>query len=153
MTKNIILFCILSISSITGFAAQLDISDAWIREAPPTAKNLAGYVTLSNKSKKTIEINSAKSTLFAHVQMHVTSFEKGMMHMEKLKHVKIAPGEKVIFMPGGRHFMLMKPTKVIKTNMDVPVELKFSDGTAQTIHFKVQKEKPLITGKPEKTKH
>ena len=139
MIKKILFFFTLSLISVSSFAAQLKITTPWVREAPPTARNLAGYVELSNQSDKTIVVNEAKSPLFAQVQLHVTTFVNGMMRMTEIKELKIAPGETVTFEPGGRHFMLMKPKQAIKAGLDVPVELSYTDGTTQVIHFIVRK--------------
>jgi len=130
------IFCLVSFDI---FAASLKIENAWMREAPPTAKNLAGYVELHNPGSKTVTITSATSNTFKRVEIHVTSFENGMMRMKEMKTLKINPGETVYFEPGGKHFMLIKPKVAIKAGLNIPVILSFDSNKKQTINFLVRK--------------
>ncbi|MDH5257516.1 MAG: copper chaperone PCu(A)C, partial [Gammaproteobacteria bacterium] len=77
----IFLFSSLFFASSGLADSRLQLIDPWVRQAPPTSKNLAGYGELKNTSGSAIKIVSIKSTLFENIEMHVTTFEKGMMRM------------------------------------------------------------------------
>ena len=117
----------------------LQIKMPWVREAPPTAKNLAGYVELTNPTSKPILIQSATSPLFQRVEMHITSFENGMMRMKEIEQLTIQPGETIYFEPGGKHFMLIKPKKPIKAGLVIPVTITIKNQDSMLINFQVRK--------------
>ncbi len=132
-----IIFCLLSILATVSFAdSNLELLDPWVRQAPPTAKNLAGYGELKNAGKSTLTVASIKSPLFEKVEMHITTFENGMMKMTEVKKLTLKPGESIYFEPGGRHFMLIKPQKPIKAGIVVPLEISLSNG--DVMHFNMQ---------------
>jgi len=120
------LLCLLSNHVFAN--TELLLIDPWVRQAPPTAKNLAGYGELKNTSSNIIEIVSIESKLFEKVEMHITTFENGMMRMAEVKKLILKPGESVYFEPGGRHFMLIKPNTAIVSGLIVPVLITLSSG-------------------------
>ena len=52
--------------------AELDISDAWIKNLPPSVPVRAGYMTLHNPQSKTQRIVAVHSENFASVEIHQT---------------------------------------------------------------------------------
>ena len=129
----IILFFLSNISFASQDTNGLQLIDPWVRQAPPTAKNLAGYGELKNNSDKVIEVLSITSGLFEKVEMHITTFENGMMKMAEVENMMLKPGESVYFEPGGRHFMLIKPNTAIKAGLIVPVKILLKTG--QVLNF------------------
>ena len=135
--KRIFLSVLLLLSSGFSFAESvLQLADPWVRQAPPTAKNLAGYGELKNISSREIKVVSMTSVLFERVEMHITTLENGMMRMAEVKNLVLKPGESVFFEPGGRHFMLIKPKTAIKVGLVVPIEIKL--GSGETFSYKMQ---------------
>ena len=112
----------------TAFSQELIISNSWVREAPPNARNLAGYAELKNATDKPIIISKITSSAFERVEMHVTRFENGMMHMMEVKELIIKPDETVAFEPGGKHFMLIKPHTPIKAGQKIPLTMELKSG-------------------------
>ena len=88
-------------------SAAVSIANAWVRAMPPSQKNTAAYLTLNNDTGKALNIVGAHSTAAAQIQMHNSRIVNGMMKMEHLKTVEVAPGERVEFAPGGMHLMVM----------------------------------------------
>ncbi len=43
---------------------NITIQNAWLREAPPTIKKMAGYLEIENSSDKTLTLISAESSDF-----------------------------------------------------------------------------------------
>ena len=117
----------------------LQLSDPWVRQAPPTAKNLAGYGELKNISNNKIKVVSITSSLFEKIEMHITTFENGMMRMAEVKNLVLKPGESVFFEPGGRHFMLIKPKVAIKAGLIVPIDIKLASGAIISFKMKVRR--------------
>ena len=60
-------------------AHALDFDGAWIREAPPGAAVLAGYVEIRNDGKADVTLTSAQSEAFGEVEFHEMSMTDGVM--------------------------------------------------------------------------
>lgn len=114
----------------------LTFIDPWVRQAPPTAKNLAGYGEFKNTSTHSINIIGLTSALFEKVEMHITTFKNGMMRMSEVKTIVLKAGESIYFEPGGRHLMMIKPKQPIKAGLIVPVAVTLTSGVV--MHFDMQ---------------
>lgn len=95
-------------------ASQLQVTDAWIPEAPPVARVMAAYLTLNNPSDKNLTLTSVSSPDFKRVEMHRTENKDGMSRMVRQNNVEIPAKGRTEFKPGGLHLMLMQPKRAIK---------------------------------------
>jgi periplasmic copper chaperone A len=118
-------------------ACDLKVESAWIREAPSTATALAGYAVLSNAGSKALSVVSAQSAAFAKVELHESLTENGVAKMRAIEKLEIAPGAKVEFAPGGKHFMLINPKPGLKAGDAVAIKIKDSNNCEVTAQFKV----------------
>lgn len=140
MMKKAILVIILILLSAPSFSAgKLSLKDAWVREAPPMAKNLAGYANIRNVGSGSLTIKSISSPMFEKVEMHVTTFNEGMMRMEEVTTLKLFSGETVYFEPGGKHFMLIKPKQRIVAGLKVPLKFELASGDTVSFELEVRK--------------
>ena len=57
---------------------SITINDAWIREAPPNASAMAGYLTITNTTKQDRILTFAKSKQFNAVEIHRTIIKDGV---------------------------------------------------------------------------
>lgn len=134
-----ILFCLFPGSIV---AAELMVHDAWIREAPPNARALAGYMMIKNMGKHPRTLVKVKTNNFAKVMIH-RSMQKGrMMHMMHQRQVVIAAGKQLAFKPGSYHLMLMHPKRRLKSGDRVRLTLVFANGMHRTVTFMVRKGRP-----------
>ncbi len=115
------------------------IRDAWIREAPPHATVLAGYMILENQSDKSQSLISVSATAFGRVMIHRTEQKDGMAHMVHQKQVTIPAKGKIIFAPGGYHMMLMEPKRSLQAGDQATVDLNFADQSKLSVIFEVRK--------------
>jgi copper(I)-binding protein len=122
---------------------KMHVYDSWIREAPPNAVSLAGYMAMENRSGEELSLVSAAADVFAHVMIHQTTHEGGMARMHHQEQVPIPPRETIRFEPNGYHLMLMHPQQVIKSGDLVTIQLGFSDGSEQRVIFEVRKQAPV----------
>jgi copper(I)-binding protein len=87
--------------------ASLEFENVWVRAMPPFQPNSAGYFTVTNNGDVAVAIVSASSNVSDSVELHTTRKVDGLMRMEKLQGLAIAPGERVELAPGGKHLMLL----------------------------------------------
>ncbi len=114
------------------------IDNAWIREAPPVVKVLAGFMSISNPADKTVVLTGAESPLFEKIELHRSILENGMARMERQKQVEIPAGGKLEFSPGGLHLMLVNPKQPLKAGDTVEIIVKFERGRSSPVVFTVR---------------
>lgn len=121
---------------ITAFADEtIVVSDAWVRAGPPTAKVLAAYMKIMNKSDEPRKLTAVSSGSFNKVEMHKTDIHEGMMKMVPQKYLEIPAGGSLKLEPGGYHLMLMNLKSVPQEGEQIDMELHFDNG--QTLHISV----------------
>ena len=128
--KILLLFCLTLLSAICAGAGEISVTNPWIREAPPVAKMLAAYMTISNNSNHRVHLESAASIDFEMVEIHRTVTQEGMSHMMKQSSLQLEGGGNVTLEPGGYHLMLIKPKQFLKAGDKVKLQLNFDNGEA-----------------------
>ena len=123
-------------------AGKLAIERAWIRTAPPGAMMLAGYATLRNRGDTPLIVSGADSADFGSVSLHQSLEENGVERMRPLGEIEIAPGASVVFAPGGKHFMLMRPQRELKAGDSVKIHIVTNSGDAASAEFVVSDSVP-----------
>ena len=120
-------------------AGRLVIDGAWIRTAPPTAAMRAGYATLRNAGDAPLQIRHVRSDAFGDVSLHATVIDDGVARMREIDDLRIAPGQQVVLEPGGKHLMLMQPTRELGPGASVTLIFDLDDGaTTATADFVVR---------------
>nr|VFK08840.1 MAG: hypothetical protein BECKLPF1236A_GA0070988_1002116 [Candidatus Kentron sp. LPFa]VFK25263.1 MAG: hypothetical protein BECKLPF1236C_GA0070990_1002016 [Candidatus Kentron sp. LPFa] len=118
---------------------NITVTDSWIREAPPGAKALAGYMLLHNHGDADVSLVSASCPDFDAVMLHETVERDKMATMVHLDRVRIPAQKQVAFAPGGKHLMLMQPKRAIVAGEESTVTLVFASGAKVIAKFKVKK--------------
>lgn len=132
----------LLLAGLVAGAAQpsgVEVRDPWIREAPPGAQVLAGYLELRNVGEAPQVLVGAASPAFAKAMLHQSREEGGVARMVHVERLELSPGASVSFAPGGYHLMLMKPRRALRAGDRVPVTLRFADGSRLEISFEVRR--------------
>jgi len=119
-------------------AGHVMADNAWIREAPPGAAALAGYVTLSNHGDKPRILVAASSPAFGNVMLHRTVMQDGMAKMVHQMAIEIPANGSVTFEPNDYHLMLMKPKQQLKAGDKVDITLKFKNGETMVVTHEVR---------------
>ena len=108
---------LLAFTTILGlmFAApahtcELIIEQAWVRDAPPTARVRVAYAIVRNPGSEPVTITGARSPAFGAIELHETREVDGVARMRRLSEVEVPAGGELHFEPGGKHFMLFRPT-------------------------------------------
>ena len=89
---------------------KIQVTDAWVRQAPPGAAVQAGYFTLTNNGDNTVVVHAVQSPDFARTEMHETvSAGDGQTRMQPLQKFSVRSRSTEKFTAGGRHLMLFQP--------------------------------------------
>jgi periplasmic copper chaperone A len=119
----------------------LEATDAWVREAPPGARVMVGYVHLHNAGATRLRIDGASSADFGAVELHRTVIEDGMARMLRDQTIDMAAGGTAVLEPGGLHIMLFRPSRRLAAGDQVNISLHCG-GSRTTLPF------TLSTGAP-----
>ena len=82
--------------------------DAWVRSAPPGAAVAAAYGRLVNEGTQPLTITAVTSTLGAAAHMHDSVANGDQRRTVRADARTLAPGDALVFAPGGLHIMLME---------------------------------------------
>lgn len=131
--------------AMTGWVAVVQaaghgvmVENPWIREAPPTASALGGFMVVMNHADKAAILVGASTAVAEEVQLHRTVMEDGMAKMIHQHMIEIPAGGQVEFKPGDYHLMLMKPKQALKAGDKVEIILQFKDGGTLPATFEVR---------------
>jgi periplasmic copper chaperone A len=133
------LLLILALLMPTSAFAELEFSDARIKNLPPSVPVRAGYVTIHNPAEIAEIIVGARSDRFASVEFHRSLMQDGMMRMEPVAELTIAAGASLQLAPGGLHMMLMQPVKSTRPGEKIELFLLLQDGSEQRLVMEVIK--------------
>lgn len=124
--------------SVAHAETAIQISDPWVRSAPPSAKVMAGYMKMTNHSLKTITLSDINSPQFDKVEVHRSVMHEGMMHMEKIEPLTLKSHQELVLEPGGYHLMLIKPLHAIAEGEQVHFNLSFDNGDKLSLMAEVR---------------
>ena len=119
--------------------AELDISQARIKNLPPSVPVRAGYMTIHNPSQIEVSIVAIRCDAFASVEIHRSVMQDGLMRMDPVHNLLIAPGASLQLAPGGLHLMMMQPVQATRPGDDIEIILQLDDGSEQRLTMKVIK--------------
>jgi len=134
-----LLAAVLGMLATASAAAELDISQSWVREAPPNARVMAGYMNIRNAGPTTVQVIAVSSPSFTRAELHRTVVEEGVARMEPVGQLEIAAGSSVSLEPGGLHLMLIEPQQVLQEGDSVTLVIHRADGMCMTVQAPVQR--------------
>jgi copper(I)-binding protein len=124
--------------------AAIRLEKPWVRRAPampdarPGAESTAGYVTLLNRGPARDALVAASADVAARVELHETRNMSGMMMMERVDKVELAPGSRVELKPGSYHLMLIGLKRALTQGQTVTLTLEFERGGRMTTRAEVR---------------
>jgi copper(I)-binding protein len=124
---------LLSIGTSQAMAdAILTISEPWIREAPPTVRVMAGYLTINNAGDTPVTVTTISSPDFEAAEIHRTVVEAGVARMLPVKQLDIPANSQLKLEPGGLHLMLFEPQRPLPEGTTVTLIIHRSNGSKVT---------------------
>ena len=134
---HLILLFILSFN--LSASQSLQIKQAWIPEAPPGARVMAGYMEIHNLSDQILYIVSVNSPEFNSVEMHLSKEVNGTAKMLPQKKLSIPAKGALVLKSGSYHLMLMKPKKRITEGEKAQLNFSLSNGEVMSLNVAVKK--------------
>lgn len=132
----------LFITTWTGAAladGTISIGDPHVRLVPPTAENTGIFMVIRNQGDKDVKLIRAESPVAKSVELHTVIEEGGMKKMRPVPDITIKAKGETMLKPGDYHVMLIGLYKPLAEGEEVPVTLKFDDGSSQTLKAPVRK--------------
>ena len=130
-----LLFTAATVADETG----LVVRDAWVREAPPGASVLAGYLQLENRGPERLVLDTLSSHDFGRIELHRTLVEEGVARMQPVGQLGIAAGESVSLEPGGMHLMLFNPGRPLQAGDRVKFSILLANGASHAFEATVRR--------------
>lgn len=140
--RYMIVLAILLLASVSAQASEISIDDAWVREGPPNARVLGGYMKMHNTGDHDDALVTVSSRDFDKVEMHRMLMKDGMSMMEPQEKVMVPAGGEVVFEPGGYHLMLIRPKRALKAGDSITIDMGFASGQHVAQPFTVRKGAP-----------
>lgn len=119
--------------------AEVQVEDAWVREAPPGARMLAAYLTVNNSGAEDLVLVEVQSPAFSHIMLHKSEVVDGVARMIHLDEIVIPAQGSVQLQPGGMHLMMPAPEARLSAGDRVPLVLIFADGNRLEVQADVRK--------------
>lgn len=119
--------------------SPLEITGAWIREAPPNATAMAGYMQIYNHTDSDKQLVSGNSQDFKIVEFHRSVEKDGVYRMIRHKKLTIPANSMLELKPGDFHLMLITPYKPLKEGDLTTINLVLEDNITISHEFPVKK--------------
>jgi hypothetical protein len=123
----------------------ISLEKPWVRRAPlmPDARpgaesTAAGYVTLRNRGPARDALVAATADVAERVELHETRNMSGMMMMQRVDKLELAPGAGVELRPGSYHLMLIGLKRALTPGQTVTLTLEFERGGRMTTRAEVR---------------
>ena len=124
----LIIVILLTATSQAGADSGLQVSEPWVREAPPTSRVLAAYLTLVNTGDNTVTVTAISSPDFKNAEIHRTVIEAGVARMLPVKQLEVPAGGQLMLEPGGHHLMLFDPLRTLTAGETVTLIIHMNNG-------------------------
>jgi copper(I)-binding protein len=113
-----------------------------VRALPPSQSRTAGYLTAVNRGAESLRIVGARAQGAGRVEIHRTREVDGLMRMEPLPALVLAPGERLELAPGGIHLMLLELQAMPAAGESLQLCLEIEGGSESCARAAVRREAP-----------
>ena len=135
-------------AAFAAAAVGLSVSAPVVRAVPPTQKVTAAFMTIKNAGSADRKLVAAESPVAGSVELHNHINDNGVMKMRPVKDIEVKAGGETALKPGGYHIMLIDLKQPVKEGEQVPVTLKFDDGSSLKVDAPVQRPAPAMPMAP-----
>lgn len=120
-------------------AGDLVVSGAFVPMAPPGVMAHAAYFHLTNDGNETHRLIGVRAEGYAMAHLHRSDDMGDVATMSAVDAIDIAPGQSIVFAPGGLHVMLMHPAAMQAEGNTVLLTLSFANGDTLAVQAPVRR--------------
>lgn len=125
---TLIVSCVLALPTIT-LAQKPDVgirvTNAWVRATVPGAAVSAAYFEVS--AAKAVKLVKVETPVAGTVELHDTKMVDGVMEMKAETAFAVPATQPLVLKPNGKHVMLFKLARQLKSGDVVPLTLTFEN--------------------------
>lgn len=110
------------------FAADIEVSEIYVKQTPPNAKNTAIFLKIKNNTAQNVALVDAECDLSEYTEIHTILREGDKMTMIKVPELTINANSSLELKPGGDHIMLFDLKKPVTKDSKANLTLTFSNG-------------------------
>ncbi len=126
-------------ASTEGGSPSIVVSEAWVRQPPPSAAVAGAYLTLRNDGSAPDRLVSVTTPAAGRVEIHEMQMADGMMRMRELADGLVLPaGSATALAPGGNHLMLIDPQQPLEPGTTIDATLTFERAQPLDVVFDVR---------------
>lgn len=139
LTIRLLLALLIPLASAAASARDnLEVTDAYILESPPTARSNVGYMVVSNTGRHTYRLFAIDSDRFRRHEMHSMTDEGGVMKMRNERSLEVPAKGELRFVPGAYHLMLFDADPPLKAGETVTLLIQTDSGQSENVSFEVR---------------
>ncbi len=116
----------------------LKVEHPWSRATAKTAQTGLVYMVIENGGKAVDRLLSVSSPVAEMVMLHTHIDNNGVMKMQEVMSIDIAPGATIKLAPNGLHVMLMGLKAPLMKDTKFPLTLTFEKAASITVQVEVQ---------------
>lgn len=139
--KHLLSFFLLLLPAVAGLAAEAGVlvRDAYVRGLPPTVRNTAAYMTITNPSGADLTLVGAESPAAEAASLHETVTDNGgAVTMLPVAGARVPAGGELRLESGGLHLMLTGLQEALRAGDEVELTLRFADGSGKRLVLPVR---------------
>ncbi|MGI9299618.1 MAG: copper chaperone PCu(A)C [Luminiphilus sp.] len=121
------------------WAADLSVTNAWVRATPPGQLMTAAYATLQNTSNQTLVITGVTSDVTEYTSVHETLIDRDRATMRPVQQLTLNAGEHTDLAPGRTHIMLMKLSEPLTDGQSIDICFTLENNNPVCNEFSVTK--------------
>lgn len=115
------------------------VEHVWARATPGNVKTGVAYMTVIDHGSAADRLIGVSSPVAARAELHSMSNDGGVMKMQHIDAIPVAPGTPTELKPGGYHIMFMELQQPLKEGDSVPMTLRFEKAGTVEVTAKVEK--------------
>lgn len=119
--------------SSSVLAADISVSQQYVRESIPGTSISSAYMSLINQSSKSVSLTSITSPVSNRIEMHEHIMTAEMMKMQQVDSIVINANDKVVLQPHGYHIMVFNLQQPLQADTEITMTLHFDNKENVTI--------------------
>jgi copper(I)-binding protein len=137
---------LLGLSSAATLAADVDVTDAWVRGTVSGQQATGAFMAITSRSGAALV--GAASPAAGITEIHEMKMDGGVMKMRAIARLDLPAGKPVVLGPGGYHVMLINLKQPLKKGDAVPLTLQVEGKDKKVESIEVKAEVRDLTAAP-----